>query len=183
MARRQREPLRPVSDAERRTLTAISKATSERVDRVRRARAVLTVAETGNCAEAARQAGFRSVTAVTNLVRRFNRRGLDALTIAAGRGRQPTYNEAARAQIVRAAQVQPDRRADQTATWSLATLRRRLRREGLGTIGTSTIRRVLVEAGSSYQRTRTWCPTGTAQRVRKQGIVIVVDPETEEKKG
>jgi transposase len=183
MARRQHEPLRPISDAERQTLTTISKATSARLDRVRRARALLTVAQSGNCAEAARQAGFRSVTTVTNLVQRFNQRGLDALTIAAGRGRRPTDDACARAQIVQVAQTLPDRRADQTATWSLSTLRRRLRREGLPTVGTSTIRRVLEEAGSSYQRTRTWCPTGTAQRVRKSGVVTVVDPETEEKKG
>ena len=183
MVRAQHEPLRPVSDAERQALTAVVKATSERVDHVRRARALLTVAETGNFAEAARQAGFRSVTAVTNLVQRFNQRGLDALTIAAGRGRRPTYDPNARAQIVRVAQAQPDRRADQTATWSLATLRRRLRREGMAKVGTSTIRRVLRDAGSAYQRTRTWCPTGTAQRVRKSGVVTVVDPDTEEKKG
>ena len=183
MARAQHEPLRPVSDAEQQALTAVVKATSERVDHVRRARALLTVAETGNFAEAARQAGFRSVTAVTNLVQRFNQRGLDALTIAAGRGRRPTYDPNARAQIVRVAQAQPDRRADQTATWSLATLRRRLRREWMVRVGTSTIRRVLHEAGSAYQRTRTWCPTGTAQRVRKSGVVTVIDPDTEEKKG
>jgi hypothetical protein len=49
--------------------------------------------------------------------------------------------------------------------------------------GTRTIRRVLVEAGRADQRTRTGCPTGTAQRVRTQGIVTVVAPETEEKRG
>src|SRR5262249_17618936 len=40
----------------------------------------------------------------------------------------------------------------------------------------------LQEARSSYQRTRTWCPTGTAQRKRKSGVVTVVDPKTEEKR-
>jgi len=183
VARRQNEPLRSLSDSERQALVTVVKATSERVDRVRRARALLTVAETGSFADAAGQAGFRSVTTVTNLVQRFNQRGLNALTIAAGRGRRPTYDPTARAQIVRVAQSLPDRRVDQTATWSLATLRRRLRREGLTAVGTSTIRRVLHAAGSSYQRTRTWCPTGTVQRVRKSGIVTVVDPDTEEKKG
>jgi hypothetical protein len=54
---------------------------------------------------------------------------------------------------------------------------------GLPRVGTSTIRRVLQDAGSSYQRTRTWCPTGTAQRKRKSGVVTVVDPNTEEKRG
>jgi transposase len=85
--------------------------------------------------------------------------------------------------VVALAQEQPRRREDQTATWSLSTLRRRLRQEpDLGRLGTSTMRRVLQDAGSSYQRTRTWCPTGTALRKRKEGVVQVSDPETEVKK-
>jgi hypothetical protein len=50
-------------------------------------------------------------------------------------------------------------------------------------VGATTIRRVLQDAGSSYQQTRTWCPTGTAQRKRKAGVVTVVDPDTEAKRG
>jgi transposase len=182
MAQAQREPLRPLTDVERRMLNDVVKASSERVDRVRRARALLSVADTGSFAQAARWAGFRSATAVADLVRRFNRQGVQALDIAAGRGRRPTYDRAARAHIVAMAQEQPRRREDQTATWSLRTLQRRLRRAGLERIGTSTIRRVLQDAGSSYQRTRTWCPTGTALRKRKSGPVQVTDPETEDKR-
>src|SRR5438105_1990409 len=182
MARAQKEPLRPLSATERRVLEDVVKASSERVDRVRRARALLSVAETGSIAAAARAAGLGSATTVADLVRRFNQRGVAALRIAAGRGRRPTYDLAARAHIVAVAQEQPRRREDQTATWSLRTLQRRLRREGLDRIGTSTIRRVLQDAGSAYQRTRTWCPTGTAVRQRKSGPVRVVDPETEEKR-
>jgi transposase len=103
------------------------------------------------------------------LVHRFHERGLAALDIAPGRGRAPTYDAAARAQIVATAQQPPERRPDGTATWSLGTLQRRLRHRGLPRVGTTTIRRVLQEAGSSYQRTRSWCPTGTAQRVRQSG--------------
>jgi len=88
-----------------------------------------------------------------------------------------------RARIVATAQRQPNRRTDGTATWSLSTLQRSLRPVGVPRVGTSTIRRVLQDAGSSYQRTRTWCPTGTAQRKRKSGVVTVVDPNTEEKRG
>jgi transposase len=182
MVRAQKEPLRPLSKAERRVLEDVVKASSERVDRVRRAQALLSVADTGSFAEAARRAGLGSTTTVADLVRRFNQRGVAALRIAAGRGRRPTYERAARAHIVAVAQEQPRRREDQTATWSLRTLQRRLRREGLDRIGTSTIRRVLQQAGSSYQRTRTWCPTGTAVRKRKSGPVQVTDPETEEKR-
>ena len=80
------------------------------------------------------------------------------------------------------AQQEPQRRADQTATWSLTTLQRRLRRDGLPRVGATTIRRVLHDASSSYQRTRTWRPTGTAVRTRKDGPVRVIDPQTEGKK-
>jgi transposase len=120
---------------------------------------------------------------VADLVARFNRRGLAALHIATGRGRRATYSASERARIVATAQRQPHRRTDGTATWSLSTLQRNLRRTGLPRVGTSTIRRVLHDAGSSYQRTRTWCPTGTAQRKRKSGVVTVVDPNTEQKRG
>ena len=181
MARAQKEPLRPLTTEEYQALERVSKASSERVDTVRRARALQTVAQGHTFAQAARDAGFGSVTTVANLVSRFNQRGLGALRIAAGRGRRVTYGADARARIVAVAQQEPQRRADQTATWSLSTLQRRLRRDGLPQVGASTVRRVLHDAGSSYQRTRTWCPTGTALRKRKAGVVRVVDPRTEEK--
>ena len=179
----QKDRLRPLTLAEQRELRTIIQASSERVDRVRRATALLAVAGGQSFGAAARAAGFRQVAAVTYLVRRFNRAGLGALRTAAGRGRRPTYDPVARSRIVATAQRPPDRRTDGTATWSLSTLERTLRREGLPRVGATTIRRVLREAGSSYQRTRTWCPTGTAERQRKAGVVRVVDPKTEEKRG
>ncbi len=150
MARAQKEPLRPLSAAEYRALERVSNASSERVDTARRARALRTVAQGHTFAQAAREAGFGSVTTVANLVSRFNRRGLAALRIAAGRGRPVTYDTDARARIVAVAQQEPRRREDQTATWSLSTLQRRLRRDGLPQVGATTIRRVLHAAGSSY---------------------------------
>jgi len=183
MGAMQKERLRPLTIAEQGELQAIVKASSERVDRVQRATALRAVAGGKTCTAAAQAAGYRSVGAVTYLVRRFNRVGLGALEIAAGRGRRPTYDAAARAQIVKTAQRPPDRKVDGTATWSLSTLERTIRRESLPRVGATTIRRVLRDAGGSYQRTRTWCPTGTAQRKRKAGVVQVVDPQTEEKRG
>ncbi len=183
MATMQKKRVRPLTIAKQRELKRITKASSERVDRVRRAMAVLAVARGESFSAAARAAGFRSPGAVTDLVRRFNRDGLKALGIAAGRGRRPIYDAAARARIVATAQHPPDRKADGTATWSLSILERTLRREGLPQVGATTIRRVQHAAGSSYQRTRTWCSTGTAQRKRKAGVVQVVDPKMEEKRG
>jgi hypothetical protein len=54
--------------------------------------------------------------------------------------------------------------------------------DGLPTVSTYTLWCVLHEAGYSYQRTRTWCPTGVALRKRKAGAVTVTDPDAEPKK-
>jgi transposase len=179
----QKEGLRELAAVERAALQRMVQASSERVDRVRRARALLNVAGGATFATAAYEAGLRSGRTVANLVARFNRSGLAALTIAPGRGRRSTYGAESRARIVATAQSAPDRKQDGTASWSLSTLQKRLRKDGLGQIGTTTIKRVLEDAGSSYQKTRSWCPTGTAQRVRKAGVVTVIDPETEQKRG
>jgi transposase len=181
MATPPKEALRHLTAEERTALARVRQATSERVDRVRRAAALLAVADGANFTAAAQQSGYRRASAVTALVRRFNRRGLAVLTIAAGRGRKRTYDTTARAQIVTTAQRSPDRRQDGTATWSLSTLERTLRHEGLPRVGATTVRRVLHDAGTAYQQTRTWCPTGTAQRKRKSGVVTVTDPQTERK--
>ena len=178
----QREPLRRLRSTERAALQHLASSQSERADYVRRATALLAVARTGVFIRAAREAGLHSGTTVADLVARFNRIGLAAVRIAPGRGRKATYRLKARAQIVATAQRAPDRRLDGTATWSLSTLQLALRRAGLPRVGSSTIRRVLQEAGSSFQCTRTWCPTGTAQRKRKSGVVTVIDPRTEEKR-
>ena len=121
MPSQQREPLRRLSRAERSALQRMAKSTSERIDQVRRATALLAVARTGVFIHAAREAGLHSGTAVADLVARFNRHGLAAVRIARGRGRRPTYAANARAQIVATAQRSPNRRTEGTATWSLST--------------------------------------------------------------
>src|SRR5438105_15015759 len=75
----------------------------------------------------------------------------------------------------------PDRKEDQTATWSLMTLRQALRKKELPSIAAETLRSVLHEAGYNYQRTRTWCRTGYALRKRKSGTVTTYDKQTPEK--
>lgn len=184
MTRLQKAPLRPLSPQEHQELQRIIKASSERLDRVRRAKALLVVAQGHSYTEAAHQAGFNCLDSVAHLVARFNQHGVSALGIAYGRGRRPTYDNAARTHILQKVQNPPDRRQDGTSTWSLSTLQRSLREEdaSLSRLGATTIRGVLHEAGYSYQRTRTWCPTGTAQRKRKEGVVTVIDPQTQVKK-
>jgi len=89
------------------------------------------------------------------------------------------YAEAECERILAEVRRPPDRDLDRTATWSLLTLRRALRRapDGLPTVSTFPIWGVLHEAGWSWQRSRTWCPTGRTLRTRKRGIVEVRDPD------
>ncbi len=183
MGRRPQQPLRPLSGEEQDALERLIKASSARRDQARRARALCAVARGSSYIEAAGQAGYRDEGSVSRLVSRFNARGLGALSIGPGRGRKVTYGAGERARVVATAQRVPDREQDGTATWSLSTLERTARSAGLPRIGATTIRRVLRAAGSSYQRTRTWCPTGTAVRKRKSGPVRVIDPDTEKKRG
>jgi hypothetical protein len=179
----QREPLRRLSRAERAALQRIAKSTSERVDQVRRATALLAVAHTGVFIDAAREAGLHSGTTVADLVARFNRHGLAAVRIARGRGRRSMYVASARAQIVATAQRSPNRRTEGTATWPLSTPTADLTPRKLPDprhqhhSARAARRRQFVPAHAHV------CPNGTAQRKRKAGVVTVVDPQTEVKRG
>ena len=181
MGRRANESLRPLTKPEEQELQGTVKATSERVDTVRRAKALLAVAAGRTLSAAGQEAGL-SREGVSKVVKRFNQRGLDVLDIAAGRGRKPTYTSEQQARILAEVQRTPDRKEDQTATWSLMTLRQALRKTALPDIAAETIRQVLHEAGYSYQQTRTWCRTGYALRKRKSGTVTTYDEQTLEKK-
>jgi transposase len=174
-------PLRALTSTEARALQHIAKATSERLDVVKRAQALLAVYTGQSYTQAAKAAGYKSGASISQLVARFNQHSLAALHIAAGRGRKATYTSAQRERIVQEVQCVPDRESDGTAAWSLKTLERSLRKATLPKVGKTTVREVLHEAGYRLGTTRTWCPTSTALRVRKAGTVTVQDPKTREK--
>lgn len=111
----QKEPLRAFTRQEQQELQRVVKATSERVDVVKRATSLLGVAAGQSWSKASRQAGM-SRQAVGELVKRFNARGLAALEIAPGRGRKVTYTSAQQARMLAEVQRVPDREADGTAT-------------------------------------------------------------------
>jgi transposase len=121
---------------------------------------------------------------VAHLVERFNADGVEALTPRHGGGPAVVYGPAERARIVVELRRAPSREKDGTATWSLNTLQRALRRapDGLPRVSHPTILKALYEAGWSWQKDRSWCQTGTVLRKRKAGLVEVRDPDTEEKK-
>jgi transposase len=184
MSRHKKDPLRGLTEPERLELDRLSRSQSAPAAEVIRAKLLLAVARGDDYQTAARSVGRRSGDAVSHLVARFNAEGLEALTPRHGGGRQPTYGPQERARIAAVAGRAPTPEADGTATWSLSTLQRALRAapDGLPEVSTYTIRLALREAGASYQRTRTWCPTGNALRRRKGGPAVVADPDAEPKK-
>jgi len=184
MTRRQNDPLRLLTPDEQQWLDRISRSQSDPASHVARAKMLLAVAAGATDTAAARAAGRRSNDAVAALVARFNREGLQAVVPRHGGGRSPSYTAVEHTRIVAEARRMPDRDADGTATWSLTTLRHALRTaaDGLPRVSTATIRAVLLAAGWTWQRSRTWCETGKAVRRRKAGAVTVIDPDTEAKK-
>ncbi len=186
MTRRQKDPLRPLTEEERHLLVGISRSQAEPASHVARAKALLAVADGMSYTAAAKAAGRRSGDAISKLVWRFNREGIAALQPGHGGGRKPTYTASERERILKEVRRKPEREKEGTATWSLSTLRRALRRapDGLPKVSTYTIWKVLRETGFEWQRTRSWCETGKVKRKkRKSGEVVeVTDPDAEAKK-
>jgi transposase len=185
MSRRQKQPLRALTDDELSWLKKIARSKREPSSHVARAKQLLAVADGHSYTEAAKASGRKSGDAVAQLVARFNREGLQAIESQRGGGPKPRYGLRERERILAEVRRAPIPEQDGTATWSLMLLRRALRNapDGLPAVSTYTIRAVMQEAGWSWPRTRSWCETGTAKRKRKNGeVVTVVDPDAEPKK-
>ena len=184
MSRKQKDPLRPLTAPEREQLQQIARAQALPAAQVARAKVLLAVAEGSSYLQAAQSAGRKSGEAVSHLVARFNREGVPSVIPVHGGGPPPVYGPPQREQILAQARRVPDREQDGTATWSLTCLQRALRQAmrqelpGVSALkfSTYTIWCVLHEAGLSWQKSRTWCQTGQAQRQRKNGLVTVTVP-------
>lgn len=184
MSIRQKDPLRELTEEERSWLERISRSQAEPASHVARAKQILAVAEGYPYTEAARKSGRKSGDAVSHLVSRFNQDGMNAILPRHGGGPPVQYGVAERERILREARRKPTPEADGTASWSLSLLCQALRKapDGLPDVSEDTIRTTLLEAGFSWQHTRSWCETGQAVRKRQRGKVIVTDPDTTAKK-
>ena len=184
MTRRKKAPLRSLSDEEQTQLKKLRRSQSQSSASVMRAKAILAVAEGSDYTSAARQVGLRCGDTVSKWVNRFNIEGLASLQHRHGGGAVVQYSEREKQRILDEFHRQPERHKDGTATWSVVTLQRALRQaeDGLAHVSTYTIWQVLIEAGYSWQHSRSWLKTGQAKRIRKGRLVIVTDPDTTAKK-
>jgi transposase len=156
MGAQQKRPLRQLTQQEREELSQKATSTSERVSLVKKAQALLAVADGGTFTEAGRQVGM-SRDGVSQLVERFHHRGMQVLSIAPGRGRKPTYTSQDHELILQEVQRCPTWDVDQCTVWSLSLLQKSLRAKGFLDICPKTIRLVLQAHGWKYQQaTRAW---------------------------
>ncbi|BCL78857.1 elix-turn-helix domain-containing protein [Ktedonobacteria bacterium brp13] len=150
----QKFPLRELTQHEREELS--QKAAGEEVSVGKRAKALLALANGCSFAQAGKQVGM-SCDGISQLAARFFRSGLDALFIAPGRGRKPSYTTQDHELILREMQRRPTWDVDQCTVWSLSLLQKSLQARGFLDICPKTIRLVLQAHGWKYQQTtRTW---------------------------
>lgn len=182
MSRRRREVLREFSTEEQHTLTVLARSQSVPAVQSRRAEILLEIAQGRSLLEAARTQGYLDGDTASSLVSRFNLEGLGALIPHHAGGPTVEYHVEAQKRILSLALSKPDLEKHGTNTWSLTTLQKVLRAQGMETVSTQTIWKTLKGAGVSWQRSRSWCATEQATRLRKSGQVQVIDPDTEAKK-
>ena len=187
MTRRQKDPLRPLTDDERDWLTRVARSQAEPAAHVARAKACQSLARRSTRQELHRRGeGGRTPLRGSSLSSGFalQREGLAALEPRHGGGPPVIYAAAERGRILSEARRSPARDENGTATWSLTTLRRALREapDGLPEVSTHTIWKTLREAGFEWQRDRSWCQTGVVERKRGGEVVTVIDPDAEAKK-
>lgn len=184
MTGRKKDPLRTLTEEERKWLERISRSRSEPTSHVVRAKEILAVADGYNYTAAAQQAGRKCGDPVAQLVERFNQEGLAAIHPKHGGGPKLKYTAVERERVLQEARRQPDAEQDGTNTWSLTTLQKALWKadDGVPEISTERIWVILQEAGFRWQKSRTWCETGQVARKRKRGVVMVTDPNAAQKK-
>ena len=171
MGRHQKRPMRGPTEAEKAELIRVSTSEVERVERMRRARALLAVAEGQSFTEAARAARMRSSSGVAAIVQRFHERGMAALDTLPGAGRRPVYSDAERDLIL--GEVQ--REMDRTALWSLSTLEQALRLSANGAprVSAKIIGQVLHDAGYTWHSGRhAWLRDGEVTQERKRDGLV-----------
>lgn len=127
---------------------------------INRAHVVLASAQGMRVPEIARRYHY-SRKWVRHIIHRFNEEGLEAIFPRYAGGRPPTFTEEQKARIVEIALSRPADLGLPFTRWSLSKLQEYLVKQGVVEgISQEWIRRILLRAGVTYQRTKTWKESG-----------------------
>lgn len=155
MARRAELFVRPLSDEEAAHLLKLARRSRNAVVQHR---AMLLFASFQGQSVGQIATMFRaSPTHIAELIHDFNARGFACLGPRWGGGRPRRIGLDERTEIVKAALARPTDRGEPFTSWSLSKLRAYVVQAGIvPTISASQLRRVLREAGVSFQHHKTW---------------------------
>lgn len=182
MSRKPKNPLRTLNEYEKAELKRISCSYTAAAASVARAKALLAVHQGNSYRNAAILSGRRSDQAVSQLVSRFNKRGIEALKSLHGGGPEILYGAKEKEVILKSFSEKPALKEDGTQHWSLSTFQARLKKTSIGHVSTYTIWKILHEEGYSFQKNRTWITTGKVKRKRGAEWKECEDPDKEAKK-
>ncbi|MGW5366678.1 IS630 family transposase [Actinopolymorpha pittospori] len=154
MARRPEVFVRELAPEEAQRLVQISRRSRDRV-RLRRAGIVLASFQGRTVADIAVMFAA-SQGRVREVIHAFNESGFAALDPKWSGGRPSRIGPQAREQICRTARSAPSALGLPFTTWSLAKLVGYLAERTRITVSTETVRRILAQAGISWQATKTW---------------------------
>jgi transposase len=94
---------------------------------------------------------------VRRIIHSFNENGIDGIRPKYCGGRPPTFTDIERQAVVELAENHPKDLGYPLSCWSLSQLQSVLKKKKkVSYISRPTIRTILMEAGLSYQRTKTW---------------------------
>lgn len=171
--------LRFLKKQERIELERISRSHTESFEHVARAKALLAVSKGHTYREAALLSGRKSDQAVSQLVLRFNERGLEALISLHGGGAKTIYGPQEKQKILELVSQKPK---EESCYLSLSLIQAHLEKTSVGHVSRDTIWQTLREGGYSFQKSRTWINTGKVMRKRNGKLVEVEDPDKDAKK-
>lgn len=107
---------------------------------------------------------------VRRIIHAFNKEGIDGIRPNYRGGRPPTFTDQQRCAVVELAERRPKELGYPLTQWSLSQLQLVLIKEGkIPYISRPTIRTILMDAGLSYQRTKTWKESTDPQFEKKRG--------------
>ncbi|WP_027944756.1 IS630 family transposase [Amycolatopsis taiwanensis] len=154
MARQPEVFVRDLSPEQAQRLVKITRSTRDRV-RLRRAGVVLASVQGRSASEIATMFAATE-NYVREVIHAFNDSGFAALDPKWSGGRPPKFGPVARDLVCRIGRSDPQGLGLPFTGWSLTKLAAYLRQRHRLIISTESVRRILHEAGISWQRTKTW---------------------------
>jgi transposase len=146
--------VRALEPAEARKLKKVATDGKHRSSRIRAM--ILLASATEMAAPQIASLYLTDATHVRKVIHEFNERGFGSLDPDYRGGRPTKTTPEQRDQVVSVARARPDTQGVALTRWSIAKLARHLAEQQIAVLSPTALRALLIDAGLSFQRTRSW---------------------------